>query len=145
MNIIRLNGEEKRLYELVAPLVMNPAIIRQNNNYPYKTEKDYIWYIVTDDGGKVEGFMPLKPKISGYYIDNYYIGNDNKEVIDLLLTTILREFGEENEITALVKKNHAKEFTKFGFISWSELKNYTKMDYKNPEKRQENDTTTQRI
>ena len=137
MNIIRLNGEEKRLYELVAPLVMNPAIIRQNNNYPYKTEKDYIWYIVTDDGGNVEGFMPLKPKISGYYIDNYYISNDNKETIDLLLTTILKEFGEENEITALVKKSHAKEFTKFGFISWNELKNYIKMDYKNPEKRQE--------
>ena len=137
MNIIRLNGEEKRLYELVAPLVMNPAIIRLNNNYPYKTEKDYIWYIVTDDGGNVEGFMPLKPKITGYYIDNYYIGNDNKEVIDLLLTTIIREFGEENEITALVKKGHAKEFTKFGFISWSELKNYIKMDYQNPEKREE--------
>ena len=137
MNIIRLNGEEKRLYELVAPLVMSPAIIRQNNNYPYKTEKDYIWYIVTDDNDNVEGFMPLKPKISGYYIDNYYISNDNKETIDLLLTTILREFGEENEITALVKKSHAKEFTKFGFISWSELKNYIKMDYKNPEKRQE--------
>ena len=137
MNIIRLNGEEKRLYELVAPLVMSPAIIRQNNNYPYKTEKDYIWYIVTDDNDNVEGFMPLKPKICGYYIDNYYISNDNKETIDLLLTTILKEFGEENEITALVKKSHAKEFTKFGFISWNELKNYIKMDYKNPEKRQE--------
>ena len=135
MNIIRLNGEDKKLYELVAPLIMNPAIIKQNNNYPYKTEKDYIWYIATD-AGKVEGFMPLKPTLTGYYIDNYYINDNNQGTITLLIDRILKELGS-NKITALVKKPHVKEFKKFGFTSWLELKNYTKMDHKNLEKKQE--------
>ena len=34
---MRLNGVDARLYPLVGPLVMNPAILRQNNNYPFKT------------------------------------------------------------------------------------------------------------
>ena len=35
MKIMTLQGTDKLLYELVAPLVMNPAILRQNNNYPF--------------------------------------------------------------------------------------------------------------
>lgn len=31
MKIMTLQGTDKLLYELVAPLVMNPAILRQNN------------------------------------------------------------------------------------------------------------------
>jgi hypothetical protein len=42
MKIMTLQGTDKLLYELVAPLVMNPAILRQNNNYPFKTSR-FVW------------------------------------------------------------------------------------------------------
>ncbi len=45
MEVISLHGTEDRLYELVARLVMNPDIIRQNNNYPFKTTPQHIWYM----------------------------------------------------------------------------------------------------
>ena len=32
MNILKLQGLDGRLFDLVAPLVMNPAVLRQNNN-----------------------------------------------------------------------------------------------------------------
>ena len=32
--IVELKGTEKRLYQLVAPLVMNPVVLKQNYNYP---------------------------------------------------------------------------------------------------------------
>ena len=32
VQIIQLQGTDKRLYELVAPLVMNPEILKQNYN-----------------------------------------------------------------------------------------------------------------
>ena len=35
MNILKLQGLDGRLFDLVAPLVMNPAVLRQNNNYPF--------------------------------------------------------------------------------------------------------------
>ena len=37
MDIVKLQGTDRKLYEFVCPLVMNPAILRQNNNYPFKT------------------------------------------------------------------------------------------------------------
>ena len=56
---MRLNGVDARLYPLVGPLVMNPAILRQNNNYPFKTSNRYLWYIAISDG-VIVGFIPLK-------------------------------------------------------------------------------------
>ena len=35
VQIIQLQGTDKRLYELVAPLVMNPEILKQNYNYRF--------------------------------------------------------------------------------------------------------------
>lgn len=34
IQIIQLKGTDRRLYELVAPLVMNPDVLKQNYNYP---------------------------------------------------------------------------------------------------------------
>lgn len=56
-------GTDKLLYELVAPLVMNPAILRQNNNYPFKTSRSHVWYIAFHETAVV-GFMPVKKDIS---------------------------------------------------------------------------------
>ena len=36
MQIIQLKGKDKHLYRLLAPLVMDPEVIRANNNYPFK-------------------------------------------------------------------------------------------------------------
>ena len=128
MDIIRLNGEDKKLYELVAPLVMNARVIKANNNYAYKTDADYIWYVAVD-GDRVEGFIPLKPTLTGYYMDNYYIHDDEPAVVDILLSTILSEH-EGEHLTALVKKRHVVCFGRHGFVSWLDMKNYNKMDFK---------------
>ena len=42
MNILKLQGLDGRLFDLVAPLVMNPAVLRQNNNYPFKTTRNHV-------------------------------------------------------------------------------------------------------
>ena len=49
MNILKLQGLDGRLFDLVAPLVMNPAVLRQNNNYPFKTTRNHVWYIAMDE------------------------------------------------------------------------------------------------
>ncbi len=45
MQVIQLQGNDKRLYELVAPLVMNPEVLRQNHNYPFRTTENFAWFI----------------------------------------------------------------------------------------------------
>ena len=75
MNVIKLGGVDKKLYELVAPLVMNPAIIRQNNNYPFKTSRNHTWYIAVENE-LVAGFIPVKTGTATALIDNYYISGE---------------------------------------------------------------------
>lgn len=41
IQIIRLDGIDKKLYPLIGPLVMNPEVLRFNNNYPFKTGEQY--------------------------------------------------------------------------------------------------------
>lgn len=59
MRIEKFGGTEARLYQLVAPLVMNPAILRQNNNYPFKTSAHYVWFVALE-GERILGFVPIE-------------------------------------------------------------------------------------
>lgn len=128
MEIILLNGTEKRLYDLVAPLVMNPAIIRQNNGYPFKTSKDYIWYIAIENE-VIEGFIPLKKSYTGILIDNYYIRGDNRQTLKILLDRIISDTENKISLSATVFKRHVGIFRESGFRSSVEWKNYDKMQY----------------
>ena len=128
LDIIRLNGTEKKLYEIVAPLVMNPAIIRQNNNYPFKTSNRYTWYIAFEEKELV-GFMPVKKSDGRCCIDNYYIQGDRDDVIDGMLAYISGEVSCGNILTAIVHKRHVKAFARNGFGSFIEWTKYDKMEY----------------
>lgn len=129
MDIIRLNGTDTKLYELVAPLVMNPAILRQNNNYPFKTTHRHRWFIALDGNGTVAGFMPVKDTGERPCIDNYYIRGDEEAVIDRLLGAIKEDPAYNGTLTAVVHKRHVAVFAKNGFSTFLEWKNYNKMDY----------------
>ena len=61
IQIIQLQGTDKRLYELVAPLVMNPDILKQNYNYPFRTSEDFVWFVAVDTK-KVIGCIPVEEK-----------------------------------------------------------------------------------
>lgn len=124
MEIISLQGTDDRLYELVARLVMNPDVLRQNNNYPFKTTPQHTWYICLDDG-VVGGFMPAKASGGGLYIDNYYIADDDPEVLDSLINHILASI--DSSVTVLSHKRHVSVFKKYGFISCTVFAQYNKM------------------
>ncbi len=128
MEIIRFDGIDKGLYELVAPVVMNPAVLRQNNNYPFKTTFRYVWHVAVEDVA-VMGFMPLKPSSSGICIDNYYIRDDDAVVADALLESAVKECAHSGELSALVHKRHVELFSRRGFRTVLEWKNYDKMKY----------------
>ena len=129
MEIININGTDRKLYELVAPLVMNPAILRQNNNYPFKTSRRHRWFIALDNDSCVAGFLPVRNTTGRPYIDNYYIRGDREDTIEMLLDAAKKEPEYERTLTALVHKRHVIAFEKNGFSTFLEWKNYHKMDY----------------
>ena len=125
MNILKLQGLDGRLFDLVAPLVMNPAVLRQNNNYPFKTTRNHVWYIAMDEQ-RVLGFMPVKMTLTNNCIDNYYISGDNSSVIEMLLDRIIHDFSSDGSLVAVV---HEEDFSMKNFIPCVEWKKYVKMRY----------------
>lgn len=76
MRIRRIRDDEPELYRLIAPSVMNPKVLKSNNNYPFKNFSGTVWYVAMGDGD-ISGFMPLKRNNTGFHIDNYYISDDD--------------------------------------------------------------------
>lgn len=87
MEILQLDGLEPQLFNLIGPLAMNPKVLRANNNYPFKTTERFQWYIAVEDND-VTGFVPVEQKSGGYVINNYYVHNDDQEVLVELLGAV---------------------------------------------------------
>lgn len=100
IQIIQLQGTDKRLYQLVAPLVMSPEVLKQNYNYPFRTSEDYVWFIALDNR-HVVGFIPVERKKSEYVINNYYVKEKNVDTLKLLLEKVIDTLDKGVNLTAI--------------------------------------------
>ena len=126
VQIIQLQGTDKRLYELVAPLVMNPEILKQNYNYPFRTSEDFVWFVAVDKK-KVIGFIPVEEKKKEYVINNYYIESNNEDTLKLLLEKVISETNTSKELTSGTFMEHSSLFKDLGFSEEKIWTRYVKM------------------
>ncbi len=109
MDIIRLKGEDRQLYSLVAHLVMDEEVVSYNLNYPYKTSPDYVWVVAVDKGVTL-GFIPVRLEEGKARINNYYVADDDSAVFSALLKEIIKTFSSEFEIESVTQIRHIPEF-----------------------------------
>lgn len=129
IQIIRLNGIDRKIYPLVGPLVMNPEILHFNNNYPFKTGEKYEWYIAAIKR-KVIAFVPVEHRKKEWIINNYYAQPDKlDEVLPKLIQAIIEDQKAEKDTTlsAVVQNKHLSLFTQEGFEITKSWKVYYKM------------------
>ena len=126
MDIIKLKGEDKRLYHLIAHLVMNEEILAYNLNYPYKTSPEYYWFVATDTGNTL-GFIPVKLEEGKAKINNYYIADDDSTVFSTLLKEVINTFSLDFEIESVTQIRHIPDFERNGFSVTLYWKRYVKM------------------
>ena len=126
VQIIQLQGTDKRLYELVAPLVMKPEILKQNYNYPFRTSEDFVWFVAVDKK-KVIGFIPVEEKKKEYVINNYYIESNNEDTLKLLLEKVISETNTSKELTSVTFMEHSSLFKDLGFSEEKIWTRYVKM------------------
>lgn len=107
---------------------MNLEELKSNNNYPFKNFPGTVWYVAMGDGD-VSGFMPLKKNNTGFYIDNYYISDDDPDIIDGLLDSITEDIPVDVILTVLVHKRHVNDFRSNHFSTIKELTIYDMMQY----------------
>ena len=128
MIVEKLPGTDARLYALVAPLVMSVPIIRQNNNYPFKTSRKHLWFIALERG-EVKGFMPVERKTAGACIDNYYLAGDSSELLTSLIEKAKQEVAQDCTLYAISHVRHVDAFRACGFSELKTWKLYVKMVY----------------
>ena len=126
VQIIQLQGTDKRLYELVAPLVMNPEILKQNYNYPFRTSEDFVWFVAVDKK-KVIGFIPVEEKKKEYVINNYKIESNNEDTLKFLLEKVISETNTSKELTSVTFMEHSSLFKDLGFSEEKIWTRYVKM------------------
>lgn len=125
MHIEKLNGTDERLYHLVAPLVMNPDVLKKNNNYPFKTTEHYVWYIALQEN-EVVGFIPVEMRAACAVINNYYIAG-GEGVCEALLQTIVNDPDLTIPLQAVVLSGDLAVFQKYEFEVIRLWKLYVKM------------------
>lgn len=134
MKVIQLKGQDQRLYDLVAYLVMDEEVLKYNLNYPYKTSSEYCWFIATDKN-KTLGFIPVKLKEEKAIINNYYVANDDSVVFCKLLKKVIQALSSEFEIESVTQIQHVSFFEESGFSTVLCWKRYVKMKKMKDEKK----------
>ena len=113
--VVKMAGTSPELYSCIAPLVMNPEIIKYNHNYPFKTSESFVWFVASSEE-QVVGFFPVEVRKKSAVINNYYVSNNDEDVFLSLLETVINEFmGAEKVLEAVVQKPHESFFLAQGF------------------------------
>ena len=112
IQILQLQGTDKRLYQLVAPLVMN--------------SEDYNWFIASESR-RVVGFIPVECKKYECVINNYYIKGKSNEVLKRLLEKVIAGVDEEKDLTAVCFLEDCDVFKEMGFTEEKVWTRYVKM------------------
>jgi hypothetical protein len=87
MNIEQLKGQEERLYQLVAPLVMDKKVLAQNGNVAFYTSDRHVWFVAVD-AERCIGFFPVKIKNEMLEVNNYHVDKRDETVFKALLKAV---------------------------------------------------------
>lgn len=134
MDIIKLKGEDRQLYNLIAHLVMKEEVLSYNLNYPYKTSPEYRWFVATNEGN-ILGFIPVKLKEGKAIINNYFIANDESTVLSTLLKEVIQDLWSDFEVESVTQIRHIPLFEQNGFVTIFQWKRYVKMKVVSNEKK----------
>lgn len=126
--ILEFEGLDAALYPCVGPLVMNPAVLKQNYNFPFRTTQAFRWFVAVDDDEVVLGFIPVERRRSGWIINNYYIKERDNTVLVALLQRIIDVASEEKHTLVSISFLEDRDvFREQGFEEVNVWKRYVKM------------------
>ena len=107
-------------------MVMDPKVLKQNLNYPFRTTENYVWFIAIEKK-TVIGFIPVEKKRRECTINNYYIKDNKEETLKLLLEKVLSETDADASFTSVTFIEHREIFKELGFSEEKVWTRYVKM------------------
>ena len=126
IQVVQLHGTDEQLNCLVARLVMDPEVLKQNYNYLFRTSENYEWFIALSDG-RVVGFMPVEQKKNEYVINNYYVEAKDADTLKLLVESVAGQWDGERPLIAVCFLEDRDAFGEQGFIVEKVWTRYVRM------------------
>ncbi|MDR0836296.1 MAG: hypothetical protein LBN11_06955 [Tannerella sp.] len=120
-----LQGTEKRLYDIVGPLAMTQAVLRQNDNVAFKTSERHTYFIALDDDDACTGFISVQKKGNIGEINNYYIKDRDTDVMKALLK-LAEKHAKKEELGALTIITQSKDYAVVEKLKYSPEKTFVK-------------------
>lgn len=130
IEVIQLHGTDKKLYGWVAPLVMNPEVLKQNYNFPFRTSERHEWFIAVEKK-QVMGFVPVEHRKSESIINNYYIKDKDADTLKQLLEKVVETVSEEKVLAAVAFREDKELFGELGFVEEKAWTRYVRMKKQN--------------
>ncbi|MDR1503191.1 MAG: hypothetical protein LBT43_12150 [Prevotella sp.] len=122
IRIEKVWGTDGRLYELIAPFVMNPEVIRLNGGYPFKNTEDHLWYISIKGKNMVTGFI----SIVNDHLCNDFTWQD-KDLLRILIERALADIEKGTLVTFVADNTDRPLLEEMGFSVEKEWTKYFKM------------------
>ncbi len=122
IRIEKVWGTDNRLYELIAPFVMNPEVIRLNGGYPFKNTEDHLWYISVKGKNMVTGFI----SIVNDHLCNDFTWQD-KDLLRILIERALMDVEKGTPVTFVADNSDRPLLEEMGFSVEKEWTKYFKM------------------
>lgn len=125
--IIELEGLDEELFRRVGPLVMNPVVLKQNHNFPFRTTENFRWYLALA-AEHVIGFVPVERRKRVWTVNNYYIaGRDFSVLSELLLRVTDAAASEGMPLEAVAFLEDVDVYRELGFEEEKRWTRYVKM------------------
>lgn len=122
IRIEKVWGTDGRLYELIAPFVMNPEVIRLNGGYPFKNTKDHLWYISVKGKNMVTGFISL---VNGHLCNDFTW--QDKDLLRILIERALMDVEKGTPVTFVADNSDRPLLEEMGFSVEKQWTKYFKM------------------
>jgi hypothetical protein len=122
IRIEKVWGTDNRLYELIAPFVMNPEVIRLNGGYPFKNTEDHLWYISVKGKNMVTGFI----SIVNDHLCNDFTWED-KDLLRILIERVFMDIEKGTLVTFVADNSDRPLLEEMGFSLQKEWTKYFKM------------------
>ena len=111
MRIEKVWGTDSRLYELIAPFVMNPEVIRLNGGYPFKNTEDHLWYISVKGKNLVTGFISI---VNGRLCNDFTW--QDKDLLRILIERAFMDMEKGTLVTFVADNSDRPLLEEMGFF-----------------------------
>ncbi|HML65279.1 MAG TPA: hypothetical protein PKC55_10650 [Dysgonomonas sp.] len=122
IRIEKVWGTDSHLYELIAPFVMNPEVIRLNGGYPFKNTEDHLWYISIKGKNMVTGFISI---VNGHLCNDFTW--QDKDLLRILIERALMDVEKGTPVTFVADNSDRPLLEEMGFSVEKEWTKYFKM------------------